>query len=108
MGKIKGALSYIRNLAAAAVVMSPTFAFAAGGSPQGPIQSVIDGFVTLLLFLAPSLGGLALMLYGCQYYFAKDSHDKSDLKASMKAVLIITVLIFIASGTIKWIVSLAS
>ncbi|MCQ6342565.1 hypothetical protein CN345_20725 [Bacillus thuringiensis] len=106
--KIKGIGKAIRNFAVAAILTIPSVTFAAGDNPQGALQKVIDGITGLFLILAPSVGGLALIWYGIQHYFAGDSHKKSELRDSMKSTVIISVLIMIASGLIKWVVGLAS
>ena len=85
----------------------PKMVFAAGKSPEGNLQNVITGITNLFLVLAPSLGGLALIWYGIQHYFAGDSHKKSELRDNMKSTIVISVLIFMESGLVKWIVGLA-
>lgn len=106
MKSMKSVSNYVKSLVISLILLTPTIAMAA--SPKGQVKSVIDSVLELLLYLAPSLGGLALVFYGVQYYFAGESHTKADLKGNMKATCWVTVLIFIAVGTIKWIASSAS
>jgi hypothetical protein len=104
--KLKSALNLIRNIAVSVVAFAPTIAMAAG-SPQGQLISVLEGITNLLLFIAPTLGGLAFIWHGLQYYLAGDAHKKADVRDSMKSTVVITAVIMMATTIIKWIASLA-
>lgn len=89
------------------VLFFPHFAFAAT-SPESKLMNVLDGITGLLMVLAPAAGILAMVWYGMQYYFAKESHEKSELKKQMQTIGIATVLIAGAATIVKWLFGLAA
>lgn len=104
--KLTCALNLIRNIAVSLVVLAPSIVMAAG-SPQTQLISVLDGITGLLLFIAPTLGGLAFIWHGLQYYLAGDAHKKAETRDSMKSTVVITAVVMMATTIIKWIASLA-
>lgn len=105
--KLTSALNLIRNIAVSVVVLVPSIVMAAG-SPQAQLISVLDGITGLLLFIAPTLGGLAFIWHGLQYYLAGDAHKKAETRDSMKSTVVVTAVVMMATTIIKWIASLAS
>jgi hypothetical protein len=101
------AFNLIRTIAVSVIALAPTIVMAAGASPQGQLITVLDGITSLLLFVAPTLGGLAFIWHGLQFYLAGDAHKKADTRDSMKSTVLITAIIMMATTIIKWIASLA-
>lgn len=104
--KLISALNLIRNIAVSVIALAPTIVMAAG-SPQAQLISVLDGITGLLLFIAPTLGGLAFIWHGLQYYLAGDAHKKAETRDSMKSTVVVTAVVMMATTIIKWIASLA-
>lgn len=104
--KMKSGLNLIRNITVSMIALAPQIAMAAG-SPQGQLTNVLNGVTSLLLFVAPTLGGLAFIWHGLQYYLAGEAHKKAETRESMKSTVVITVIVMMATTIIKWIASLA-
>lgn len=104
--KIKSAMNLMRNITVSVIALLPQVAMAAG-SPQSQLTSVLEGITGLLLFIAPTLGGLAFIWHGLQYYLAGDHSRKADARESMKSTVVITAIVMMATTIIKWIASLA-
>lgn len=98
---MKNALKkYMNVLVFAVAMLSANQVFAATEAEQ-KIMNVINGISGIVLIVAPSAGALALAWYGIQYYFAKESHDKAELKKSMVGVGWVSVIIASASAIVK-------
>lgn len=97
----KGLRNYISMVTATAIVSVPSFALAAT-SPEAKVNKALNGGVDLLTGIAFGAATLAAVWYLFNMYFA-GSHEKAELKGSLKTVGVVTCLIPIANIVIKWI-----
>lgn len=87
-------------------LFTPTFALAAGKNPKNAFANLFTGLIDLLQYLAPRAAALAIAWYGIQLLFAQESHDRADLRKSMKNTLVIVAIIFVGSMLVDWVISL--